>query len=66
MFVPTGTPVVAVKAGSVEYVPNEGAGGNAIYLNGSDGNTYYYAHLSQFVGGERSVAQGEVLGLIPA
>ncbi len=62
MFVPQGTPVVAVKAGSVSYVPNEGAGGNAIYLNGSDGNTYYYAHQSSFAGGARSVAQGEILG----
>ena len=55
MFVPQGTPVVAVKAGSVSYVPNEGAGGNAIYLNASDGNTYYYAHQSSFVGGARTV-----------
>ena len=43
-------------------MPNEGAGGNAIYLNGSDGNTYYYAHQSSFVGGSRSVSQGELLG----
>ena len=62
MFVSTGTPVIAVKAGSVTYVPNEGAGGNAIYLNGSDGNTYYYAHQSSFAGGARSVSQGEILG----
>ena len=62
MFVPTGTPVIAVKSGSVSYVPNEGAGGNAIYLNGSDGNTYYYAHQSSFAGGARSVSQGEILG----
>jgi murein DD-endopeptidase MepM/ murein hydrolase activator NlpD len=62
MFVPIGTPVIAVKAGSVSYVPNEGAGGNAIYLNANDGNTYYYAHQSSFAGGNRSVSQGEILG----
>ena len=62
MFVPIGTPVIAVKAGSVTFVPNEGAGGNAIYLNGSDGNTYYYAHQSSFVGDARSVSQGELIG----
>jgi murein DD-endopeptidase MepM/ murein hydrolase activator NlpD len=62
MFVPIGTPVIAVKAGSVSYVPNEGAGGNAIYLNASDGNTYYYAHQSSFAGGNRTVSQGEILG----
>jgi murein DD-endopeptidase MepM/ murein hydrolase activator NlpD len=62
MFVPIGTPVIAVKAGTVNYVPNEGAGGNAIYLNANDGNTYYYAHQSSFAGGNRSVSQGEILG----
>ena len=63
MFVPTGTPAMAVKAGTVTYAPNEGAGGNAAYLNADDGNTYYYAHFSQFVGGPRAVAKGEVIGL---
>jgi murein DD-endopeptidase MepM/ murein hydrolase activator NlpD len=63
MFVPTGTAAVAVMAGTVRFVPNEGAGGNAAYLNGEDGNTYFYAHFSQFVGEGRRVAQGEVIGL---
>ena len=63
MFVPTGTPAVAVKAGTVRYVPNEGAGGNTAYLNAEDGNTYFYAHFSQFVGEARSVSKGEVIGL---
>ncbi len=63
MFVPTGTVAVAVKAGTVRFVPNEGAGGNAAYLAGADGNTYFYAHFSQFIGEGRTVAQGEVIGL---
>jgi murein DD-endopeptidase MepM/ murein hydrolase activator NlpD len=63
MFVPIGTQAFAVKAGTVRYVANEGAGGNTAYLNASDGNSYFYAHLSQFVGGARSVVQGEVLAL---
>ena len=63
MFVPTGTPAVAVKPGTVSYVANEGSGGNTAYLSGSDGNSYFYAHLSQFVGGARSVSQGEIIGL---
>lgn len=63
MFVPTGTPAVAVKAGTVRYVPNEGAGGNTAYLNATDGNSYFYAHFSQFVGEARTVSQGEVIGL---
>ena len=64
MMAPTGTPLVAVKGGSVSFVPNGGAGGNEVYLSANDGNVYYYAHLSQFVGGARSVAQGEVVGLV--
>jgi murein DD-endopeptidase MepM/ murein hydrolase activator NlpD len=63
MFVPTGTPAVAVKAGTVTFAPDEGAGGNAAYLAADDGNTYYYAHFSQFVGEPRTVAKGEVIGL---
>lgn len=62
MFVPTGTPLVATKSGSVSYVPFEGAGGNTVYLYGSDGNTYFYGHLSSFAGGARTVSQGEILG----
>ncbi len=63
MFVPTGTPASAVKAGTVTFAPNEGAGGNAAYLAADDGNTYYYAHFSQYVGEPRTVAKGEVFGL---
>ena len=64
MFAPTGAPEVAVKAGSVSYVANEDAGGNVAYLAADDGNVYFYAHLSRFVGGARRVAQGEVIGLV--
>ncbi len=63
MFVPNGTPVVAVKAGKVWFMPMDGAGGNEAYVDAADGNTYFYAHLSQYVGGPRDVAQGEVIGL---
>jgi len=63
MFVPTGTPAVAVEAGSVTYMADDGAGGNEAYLDAEDGNTYYYAHFSAFSGGARDVKQGEVLGL---
>ena len=63
MFVPTGTAAVAVKGGTVRYVPNEGSGGNTAYLQADDGNTYFYAHFSQFVGSGRTVSKGEVIGL---
>jgi peptidoglycan LD-endopeptidase LytH len=56
-----GTPNVAVVSGTIER-HNGGAGGIAIYLKGDDGNTYYYAHLSEVVGPDRRVAQGELVG----
>lgn len=64
MFTSTGVPLVAVKSGTVGFTASGGAGGNEAYLSANDGNVYYYAHLSQFVGGSRSVSQGEVIGLV--
>ena len=57
-----GTPNVAVVSGEFE-THHSGLGGLSIYLHGDDGNTYYYAHLSQVVGSDRRVARGEVIGL---
>lgn len=56
-----GTPNVAVVSGTFEK-HHSGLGGLSIYLHGDDGHTYYYAHLSQIVGADRRVAQGEVIG----
>ena len=57
MFSPGGTPLVAVTDGSV-FFQSDPLGGTAAYVNGRDGNTYYYAHLSDYVGGGRSVQRG--------
>jgi murein DD-endopeptidase MepM/ murein hydrolase activator NlpD len=57
---PYGTPNVAVVSGTFE-THHSGLGGLSIYLHGDDGNTYYYAHLSQIVGPDRRVAQGELV-----
>ena len=64
MFAAPGTPLVAVKSGSVSHMAMNGSGGNEAYLSASDGNVYFYAHLSQYAGGPRSVAQGEVIGYV--
>jgi murein DD-endopeptidase MepM/ murein hydrolase activator NlpD len=56
-----GTPNVAVVSGTFR-THHSGLGGLSIYLHGDDGHTYYYAHLSQVVGPDRRVAQGEVIG----
>jgi peptidoglycan LD-endopeptidase LytH len=62
LLAPSGTPVVAVHGGTVHYVADEsGGGGNVVYLTGG-GDAYYYAHLLDFVGGDRSVTAGELLG----
>lgn len=61
MMVASGTNVFAVKAGTVRYVANEGAGGHVVYLTGNDGNVYFYAHLLDFVGTDRTVTAGELI-----
>jgi murein DD-endopeptidase MepM/ murein hydrolase activator NlpD len=61
LFAPAGTPLVAVTNGSV-WFQGDPLGGNAAYVNGADGNTYYYAHLSDYVGGARPVQAGELIG----
>jgi murein DD-endopeptidase MepM/ murein hydrolase activator NlpD len=63
LMVPQGTPLVAVKQGFVQFNPYpDPAGGNTAYLSADDGNVYYYAHLSSFVGSDRNVSQGEIIG----
>ena len=61
LFAPDGTPLVAVTDGSV-WFQGDPQGGNAAYVNGNDGNTYYYAHLRDYVGGARPVKAGELIG----
>jgi peptidoglycan LD-endopeptidase LytH len=63
MLAPTGTPIVAVVSGSVQFKQTN-LGGNSVWLSGSDGNRYFYAHLSSFAGSSRSVSQGEVIGYV--
>jgi peptidoglycan LD-endopeptidase LytH len=60
MFAATGTPIVAATNGSV-FFQGDPLGGNAAYVNGN-GNTYYYAHLDDYVGGARAVQAGELIG----
>jgi len=61
MFAATGTPLVAVVSGSLVF-QSDTLGGLAAYVTGSDGTTYYYAHLNDYVGGGRSVSGGELIG----
>jgi len=63
MMASSGTPVAAVVSGSIRQ-SSGGLGGLSIWLTGSDGNTYYYAHLRDFAGGSRSVSAGESIGSV--
>ena len=65
MISPAGTTLVAVESGSVTMKTNN-LGGNVVWLNGNSGTRYYYAHLSAWEGGSRSVSQGEVIGYVGA
>jgi murein DD-endopeptidase MepM/ murein hydrolase activator NlpD len=60
LFAPMGTPNLAVVGGNITY-GDGGSGGMGAYLDGDNGVTYVYYHLSQYVGGPRRVAQGEVI-----
>ena len=61
-----GTPLVAMNGGSVRLNWHS-AGGRQVYLTSSDGNFYYYAHLSGYAAGLSTgdhVARGEVIGYV--
>jgi murein DD-endopeptidase MepM/ murein hydrolase activator NlpD len=60
MFSPTGTPNVALVSGTVRF-SNGGLGGKSAWLSGSDGNRYYYTHLSAY-GTDGSGSAGTIIG----
>ena len=57
-----GTPSVAVVSGTIRVSQNR-LGGNALWLNGTDGNTYYYAHFDRY-GKTGTVSAGDVIGYV--
>lgn len=63
LFALAGIPLLAVVDGYVRHEVSE-LGGTGIWLEGHDQVTYYYAHLSRWEGGERTVAAGEVIGYV--
>lgn len=60
---PTGTPLVAMESGRIEFRSNK-LGGKTLRLYGASGTRYYYAHLSRYEGGNRSVNKGDVVGYV--
>ena len=60
---PRGTPVVANVAGTWEKNFSN-LGGNSYFLHGTDGNTYFGAHLDSYASGGGTVAAGTVIGYV--
>ena len=66
MIASRGTPAVAIESGSVRFSSST-LGGITIYLSGSSGDTYYYAHLDGYASGVSSgssVSAGELIGYV--
>ena len=62
MMAAYGEPMYAVTSGTVR-VSHSSLGGNSIWLRGSNGHTFYYAHLSEFnVSSGQRVSQGQTIG----
>lgn len=45
LMAPAGTPVVAMRGGTVIFAGYDSLGGNAVEIQGDDGLLYYYAHF---------------------
>lgn len=58
-----GTELYAVRDGRVDN-KRSNLGGNAIWLTTDDGDKFYYAHLDAFVGDDREVQAGELIGYV--
>jgi peptidoglycan LD-endopeptidase LytH len=65
MGAPEGTPVYAVRNGTLWYWSTGDIGGYSLYLKADDGNTYYYTHLTAYApeleNTQRTVAAGDVI-----
>lgn len=65
IFAPRGTPVVAVRPGTVTSVRETGIGGKQVWLRDAAGHNFYYAHLdAQLVRDGQRVAPGDTLGRV--
>ena len=67
IFAPAGAPILAVTDGTLFLVGWNDIGGNRLWLRDTEGNEFYYAHLSAFsplaFNGSR-VRAGDVIGFV--
>ena len=67
IFAPLGAPLVASEDGFLAKVGTGTLGGNKLWVVGSSGTEYYYAHLSAYAPGARDgmpVRAGQVVGYV--
>jgi murein DD-endopeptidase MepM/ murein hydrolase activator NlpD len=68
MGAPQGTPVYAVRNGTLWFWSTGDVGGYSVYLKADDGNTYYYTHLAPYYAAwentTRQVTAGEVIEFV--
>jgi murein DD-endopeptidase MepM/ murein hydrolase activator NlpD len=68
MGAPQGTPVYAVRNGTLWFWSTGDVGGYSVYLQADDGNTYYYTHLAPYYASwentTRKVTAGEVIEFV--
>ncbi len=65
VFARRGTPVVAVRSGTVRSTRTGGLGGKQVWLRDEMGHNFYYAHLdSQMVEAGQLVQPGDTLGTV--
>jgi len=67
IFADFGTPIRSPDEGVVSQLSDHGAGGTAVWMRGSDGTSYYFAHMLERVEGIRvgmRVEIGTVLGFV--
>jgi murein DD-endopeptidase MepM/ murein hydrolase activator NlpD len=65
MMADYGTPLVAITSGTPSYVAYDGSGGNMIFLDGDDGNSYWYMHNQEnFVSVGQHVEAGEQIATV--
>jgi murein DD-endopeptidase MepM/ murein hydrolase activator NlpD len=69
IFAPLGAPVLAVASGTLHSIGFIPIGGYRLWLRDTDGNEFYYAHLSAYsplaIEG-KSVEAGDVIGFVGA
>jgi murein DD-endopeptidase MepM/ murein hydrolase activator NlpD len=67
MIAARGTPLVAIESGVISRTSNSSLGGITMWIAGSSGDSFYYAHLDGYASGissGQSVSVGQLIGYV--